>query len=259
MVLARAIPDASTKVAGLLQQLRTSIGRFDWRGEPVFGGVFLLDRLGAGVAYSLRTLLSSGQRSFSHRLICLEAYTRFLESATTVALPNNAGSRFVMPQQKTVSVCLPDESNVRQRNTPTPARQSNPEERPAENRSPANPTPQLLCAQLLQESCYFVESARDGAAPVPLPRWGGWQEFSNRHKQRFFALHRAAANQDRAAPALVKTSASCDQGRSVGGGTVKLQVARNAPRVPDRAGSQPAVRISLRLGQEEIDIDEDRE
>jgi len=55
MVLAPRHPERFDKVAGLLQQLRTKYWRrSDWRGEPVFGGVFLLDSIGElASAYSL--------------------------------------------------------------------------------------------------------------------------------------------------------------------------------------------------------------
>ena len=62
MVLAPRHPERFDKVAGLLQQLRTKyLKRSEWRGEPVTGGVFLLDSIGElASAYSLADLAFVG-------------------------------------------------------------------------------------------------------------------------------------------------------------------------------------------------------
>jgi 3-deoxy-D-manno-octulosonic-acid transferase len=62
MVLAPRHPERFDKVAGLLQQLGTKYWRrSEWRGEPVSGGVFLLDSIGElASAYSLADLAFVG-------------------------------------------------------------------------------------------------------------------------------------------------------------------------------------------------------
>jgi 3-deoxy-D-manno-octulosonic-acid transferase len=62
MVLAPRHPERFDKVAGLLQQLGTKYWRrSEWRGEPVSGGVFLLDSIGElASAYSLGDLAFVG-------------------------------------------------------------------------------------------------------------------------------------------------------------------------------------------------------
>jgi 3-deoxy-D-manno-octulosonic-acid transferase len=62
MVLAPRHPERFDKVAGLLQQLGTRLWRrSQWRGEPVSGGVFLLDSIGElASAYSLADLAFVG-------------------------------------------------------------------------------------------------------------------------------------------------------------------------------------------------------
>lgn len=62
MVLAPRHPERFDRVAGLLQQLGTKYWRrSEWRGEPVSGGVFLLDSIGElASAYSLADLAFVG-------------------------------------------------------------------------------------------------------------------------------------------------------------------------------------------------------
>jgi 3-deoxy-D-manno-octulosonic-acid transferase len=62
MILAPRHPERFAKVAGLLQQLRTRYWRrSDWRGDPVSGGVFLLDSIGElASAYSLADIAFVG-------------------------------------------------------------------------------------------------------------------------------------------------------------------------------------------------------
>lgn len=68
MVLAPRHPERFDKVAGLLRQLGTKCWRrSEWRGEPVAGGVFLLDSIGElASAYSLADLAFVGGSLVAH-------------------------------------------------------------------------------------------------------------------------------------------------------------------------------------------------
>ena len=68
MVLAPRHPERFDKVAELLQQLRTKYWRrSEWHGEPISGGVFLLDSIGElASAYSLADLAFVGGSLVSH-------------------------------------------------------------------------------------------------------------------------------------------------------------------------------------------------
>jgi 3-deoxy-D-manno-octulosonic-acid transferase len=68
MVLAPRHPERFAKVESLLQQLRTKYWlRSSWRGEPVSGGVFLLDSIGElASAYSLADVAFVGGSLVSH-------------------------------------------------------------------------------------------------------------------------------------------------------------------------------------------------
>jgi 3-deoxy-D-manno-octulosonic-acid transferase len=68
MILAPRHPERFEKVASILQRLGTkSWRRSDWRGEPISGGVFLLDSIGELTsAYSLADLAFVGGSLVSH-------------------------------------------------------------------------------------------------------------------------------------------------------------------------------------------------
>ena len=68
MVLAPRHPERFDKVAAFLEQLNAKYWRrSDWRGEPVSGGVFLLDSIGElASAYSLADLAFVGGSLVSH-------------------------------------------------------------------------------------------------------------------------------------------------------------------------------------------------
>jgi 3-deoxy-D-manno-octulosonic-acid transferase len=68
MVLAPRHPERFDKVAGLLRQLGTKFWRrSEWRGEPVAGGVFLLDSIGElASAYSLADMAFVGGSLVAH-------------------------------------------------------------------------------------------------------------------------------------------------------------------------------------------------
>jgi 3-deoxy-D-manno-octulosonic-acid transferase len=68
MVLAPRHPERFDKVAGMLRQLGTKHWRrSEWRGEPVAGGVFLLDSIGElASAYSLADVAFVGGSLVAH-------------------------------------------------------------------------------------------------------------------------------------------------------------------------------------------------